>query len=442
MKKLVALMMAATMTFSLAACGNQGGGGSSADGGAGSGAPQASVPAEKQDVSLRIWGAEEDQTMLQSMIDSFIEEYSDYANLTVELGVESEADAKDDVLVDIGAAADVYAFADDQVTDLVKAGALQSVDSMDQVLQTYAGKSVEDVKSANAAGAVEAATRDGQLYAFPMTADNGYFLLYDSSVLSEEDVKSWDSLLAAAEAAGKKVGFTLASGWYNASFFYGAGFSTVLKEDGGTELDWAGTSPDGYTGVQVVQSMLDIAGNKAFMPVADGDSANQIASGSLCAIVSGTWDADAATGVWGDGFAATKLPTFTIDGKQVQQGSVAGFKLVAVNSQSANVGWATLLADWITNEQNQQVRFETRTIGPSNINVAASDAVAANVGIAALAEQSAYGVVQTVGGSYWDPAATFGTMIAQGTLSRDDVDGIQAALDELVSGVSQPPAAE
>ena len=61
-----------------------------------------------------------------------------------------------------------------------------------------------------------------------------------------------------------------------------------------------------------------------------------------------------------------------------------------------------------------------------------------NVAIAALSEQSAYGVVQVVGGNYWDPTATFGEMIAQGSLNRDDAAAIQEALDTLVEGVSAP----
>ena len=127
---------------------------------------------------------------------------------------------------------------------------------MDAALESYAGKSVADVKSANASGSVEAATKDGTLYAFPMSADNGYFLYYNSALVTPEDAQTWDTLLAAAEKAGKKVGMTLASGWYNASFFYGAGFTTALNDDGSTAMDWNGTSADGVTGVQVVQSML------------------------------------------------------------------------------------------------------------------------------------------------------------------------------------------
>lgn len=391
---------------------------------------------EKQNVSLTLWGAEEDQALLQNLIDSFKEEYADVANFDISLGVESESTAKDTVLTDAEAAADVYAFASDQLPDLVKAGALQSIDEMEEALTAYTNKTVDDIKNANTESSVEAATYDDTLYAFPMTADNGYFLFYDSTVVSEEDVATWDGLLAAAQASGKRVAMTLASGWYNASFFYSAGFTTGLNEDGSTTMDWNGEAD--YTGVEVTQAMLNIASNPAFMAVADGDISNQIASGQLCAAVSGTWDATAAQEAFGDGYAATKLPTFTIAGAQLQQASVAGYKLVGVNAHSENAGWAALLADWITDEAAQQQRFDEREIGPSNNTVLESDAVKENTALAALAAQNEFGVVQMAGQNYWDPAATFGEMIAQGELNADDTAGIQSALDTLVEGVTAP----
>ena len=425
-KKLVSVLLSSAMVATLAAgCGSD----KKEDTGA-------VADGEKQTVALRLWGAEEDQSLLQSLIDSFEEEYADVADITVELGVESESTAKDTILTDVEAAADVFAFASDQLTDLVNAGALQSIDDMDEALQAYTGKGVSDVESANTADSVEAATYEDTLYAFPMTADNGYFLYYDSSVLSEEDVASWDSMLAAADAAGKKVAMTLASGWYDASFFYSAGFTTALNEDGSTSIDWNGEAD--YTGVEVAQAMLNIAKNPAFRATADGDISNQIASGELCAAVSGTWDAASAQAAFGDGYAATKLPTFTIAGDQLQQASVSGYKLVGVNAHSENAGWAALLADWITNEAAQQQRFDEREIGPSNNAVLESDAVQSNVALAALAAQNEFGVVQFAGQNYWDPAKTFGEMIAKGELSVDDTDGIQAALDTLVEGATAP----
>ena len=392
------------------------------------------VSAEDETISLTVWGAEEDQTLLKELTDNFQAAYPDQT-FDIQIGVESESTAKDTVLTDVEAAADVYAFADDQITDLVKAGALLKLDDYAEVLQ-MAGKTLDDVKDANVEGSVDAATIDGGLYAFPRAADNGYFLYYDASVLSEEDVASWSSLLEAADAAGKKVGMTLASGWYNASFFYGAGFTTGLNEDGTTAIDWNGTSADGYTGVDVVKGMLAISGSPAFMAIADGDISNQLASGNLAACVSGTWDAMTAQEVYGDGYAATKLPTFTVGDQEVQQGSVAGYKYIGVNGYSENSGWAVLLADYLSNEEAQQKFFDERESGPSNKNVGASDAIKENVALSALAQQSEYAQAQKVGGKYWDPAKTFGELIAQGTLAADDDAAIQEALDNLVEGVT------
>lgn len=132
------------------------------------------VSAEDETISLTVWGAEEDQTLLKELIDNFQAAYPDQT-FDIQIGVESESTAKDTVLTDVEAAADVYAFADDQITDLVKAGALLKLDDYAEVLQ-MAGKTLDDVKDANVEGSVD--------------------------------------------AAGKKVGMTLASGWYNASFFY------------------------------------------------------------------------------------------------------------------------------------------------------------------------------------------------------------------------------
>ena len=101
------------------------------------------VSAEDETISLTVWGAEEDQTLLKELIDNFQAAYPDQT-FDIQIGVESESTAKDTVLTDVEAAADVYAFADDQITDLVKAGALLKLDDCAEVLQ-MAGKTLDDV---------------------------------------------------------------------------------------------------------------------------------------------------------------------------------------------------------------------------------------------------------------------------------------------------------
>ena len=89
---------------------------------------QAAAAAFAQDVTLTMWGAEEDQDLLREISDKFIEKYGNYGGkITINLGAQSEKEAKDTVLTDPTAAADVFAFADDQLNELVQAGALQEV---------------------------------------------------------------------------------------------------------------------------------------------------------------------------------------------------------------------------------------------------------------------------------------------------------------------------
>ena len=422
MKKQVSLAMAAVMALSLAACGGSPSSESAATSdGADSTATSEAAGEEAAswgDVTLTMWGAEEDQTMLREMADAFIAENADKGNITINIGACSEADAKDNVLTDPTAAADVFAFADDQLNELVAAGALQEVTL-----------NADDVKSRNLEGSVEAASLDGKLYAYPMTADNGYFLYYDSSVISAEDAQTVDGILAAAAAAGRTFDMTINDGWYIYSFFAGAGLEATLADDGvNTVCNW-----NEAPGADVAQAVMDIASNSAFVSAPDADIVSGITNGTVCAAVSGTWNAKVAQETWGENYAATKLPTYTMNGEQVQMGSFAGYKLVGVNPHSANVGVAMMLADYITNEANQQKRFEDRQLGPSNINVNASEAVQAAPAIAALAAQSDFSDLQRVGANYWDPAASLGQILASGDTQGKTT---QQLVDDAVAGIT------
>lgn len=416
-KKALCALLTFSMVAAMAGCGSK-----EEEAAAPAGTEEAEAPADSgETITLKVWAAEEDQTLTNELVEKFKAANPDQT-FDITIGVESEANAKDDILVDPEAAADVFAFASDQVVDLVNANVLQPV------------QDVETVSSQNVAGSVEAATVNDTLYAYPMSADNGYFLYYDSTVVT--DPASWDAILADCEAAGKKAGMVYASGWYNAGFFYGAGFTTALNADGSTTMDWNETSADGIAGTDVAQAMIDIATNPAFLPIADGDTANQIAAGQLGAIISGAWDAQAVQEAFGDGYAATALPTYTCAGNQIPMGSAAGYKMIGVNANSAQVGWAMELALFLTNEESQTERFAQREIGPSNITVGESEGVQSNVALAAVtAQNGANGVVQSVGGNYWEPTKTFGEIMAQGNPDGTD---LQELLDNLVEAVAQP----
>ena len=376
-----------------------------------------------EEVSLRVWvGDNADIDWINTVIANFQAANPD-KTYKIEVGVQTEGDCSKVVLTDPTAAADVFTFADDQFNSLYNAGALQQV-----VIDP------EAVIAANTPGSVTAATgADGNLYAYPATADNGYFMFYNKEYFTEEDVQTLDGMMAKAAEAGKKVGFPMSNAWYFYSFFKGAGLDMTVSEDGVTNTcNWNATDTP-ITGVQVVEALLAITSNPGFMEADSDPFVAGVKDGTIIAGVSGTWNANTAAEVWGDNYAATKLPTFTVNGEQVQMSSFAGFKLVGVNSYSENVGDAMDFAAFMTNEESQTLRFEMRSQGPSNINAAASDAVQANPAIAALAAQSAYADVQRVGQAYWDAAAALGKIIVNG--NPDNIE-LQTLLDNCVAGIT------
>lgn len=365
-------------------------------------------------VTLKVWGSQEDQVMLGEMVEAFKAANPD-TTYDITFGVVSEADARARFLEDPAAAADVFAFPNDQIYDLVNAGALYEI-TLNKA----------DIVAANGAGSIEAASVGDELYGYPMTADNGYFLYYDKSVINEEQVQSLDGILAACEAAGKKMFMDVSNGWYIASFFLSGGNHLGI-EDGKQVCDF-----NNENGVKVGEAIKAFTAHSAFLTGDDAVLTGAIGD-TIAAGVSGTWNADAIKERLGDNFAATKLPTFTLDGEQRQMGSFAGYKLVGVSSQTQNPMAAMALAEWLTNEENQIKRFNDRAMGPSNIVAAASDEVQANIPLAALALQSQFATSQKdVLSNYWGPAEAFGVAME----TKDYSKSVQELLDALVAQVT------
>ena len=401
MKKILSLVLALCMVLSLCSC------------------------ALAEDVTLTVWvGDNQDIEWINGVIDNFKAAYPDN-NYTINVGVQTESDCAKVVLNDPTAAADVFTFADDQFNSLLNGGALQPVaEGADEIIAANGGAD---------APVVQAASQDGVLYAYPATASNGYFMFYNKEYFTEDDVKTLDGMMAKAAEAGKYVGFPMSDGWYFYSWFKGAGLDMHVNEDGVTNsCNWNATDTP-ITGVQVVEALLAVASNPGFKEANSDPFVAGVKDGSIIAGVSGTWNANVAAKAWGENYAATKLPTYTVNGEQVQMSSFAGFKLVGVNPYSENVGAAMDFAAFMTNEQSQMSRFELRSEGPSNVTAAASEEVQKNPAIAALAAQAAYADVQRVGNKYWDAAAALGKIIVNGNPDGTD---LQTLLDNCVAGIT------
>ncbi len=411
MKKIIALLLAVLMTVSMLAACSGAPAETTAPPAEGDTQPQVEAtdpPAEKEKVTLKVWADQGELELIEKLCNEFAAEHPE-KEYTFEYGAVGAVDGKTRYLEDPAAAADVFLFADDQLIDLVKADALYEVT-----------RNKDAVVAANTPGSIGAATYEGTLYGYPMTSDNGYFLYYDKSVFTEEDLATLDGILAAANAAGKQVHMDVSNGWYLASFFLGNG-CTLTIEDGKQVIDF-----NNANGLAAAEAIREFCNNPAFVTGDDSVLAGGIGDAIACG-VSGTWMASAIQEKLGDNYGCCKLPTFTCDGKQVQMGSFLGCKIYGVNSQTAYPVDAMELAEYLTGEKAQIERYKELNYGPSNVNALADETIASNLALQALSAQSEFAISQMVLGGFWTPAEAFGA-----ELEAHSTADLQTMLDQLV----------
>ena len=369
--------------------------------------------------NITMWVSEKEGVadQFQAQIDAF-----EAANpgITINAQIEgvTEADAGSKVIADVASAPDIYCFAQDQLARLVQAAALASP----------GGDIAAAIKAENDAGSVAAASVAGTLYAYPMTSDNGYYLYYNTSIISEEDADSLEAIIAACEENNVKFRFVLENAWYTASFFFATGCKSNWTMDAEGNFNAIDDDFNSAAGLAAMKGMQKLAQSPCY------DSNADIFT-DAGAIVTGIWNAGAAADHFGANLGATDLPSFTVDGETYHLGSYTGNKLMGVKPQtdSKRAAVLSLLAQYLTGEECQSQRFASFEWGPSNKAAQASEAVQANASLAALAKQGEYGQPQgQIHGAWWDIAKVLG---ADAKAATSDAD-LQTALDNYDAAIA------
>ena len=405
MKRILALMLAAAMLLTLTVT-------ASAEGLAG-------------EYDIKVWVANEIVDLTRQQIEDFnsTNEYGIKFNPTIE--AVGEGDAATQMVTDVEAGGDIFCFAQDQFARLVQAGALAKLGN--RAMQT-----VQENTDADAVKAVT--TADGSMFAYPLTADNGYFMYYDKSVITnEEDVESLEKLIADCEAAGKYFSMeNETSAWYIASWFFGTGcISQWNANDEGifTEVHDTFNSDKGLIAAKGMQKLVT-------SPIHVSSSEASAFANGAAIVVTGTWASKDIEAILGDNMGVADLPSFEVDGETYHLGSFFGFKLMGVKPQTdpAKAAALHLLAQYLTGEKCSLERHAAKGWGPANLAAQTNEAVANDPILKAVYEQKNYGVVQgAIHGSWWDIAKVIGEEVK---VAAND-DDLRAALknyeDKMVS---------
>lgn len=358
-----------------------------------------SVPA--QTIKLKVWGPQQEQNFLFGAAERYLEANPNL-DIEFEIAAVSEVELKGFLTLDIPSGADVFSFLDDQLPGLVRAGGLAKVQQFKQV-----------VTNRNIPWTVDVSTFEGELYAYPYTADNGVYMFYDKRYITAEEMTSLDTILAKASALNTKINIDQMGGWGMTMWFIP---ENTLAWDGETQtITW-----NSQNGVEAAQAMMSyyatnlIVDTNALIPTLFlENNAGRLESGIIAA-VSGYWQAPDITNILGENMGTIKMPTYTnLVGETHQFGSMVGARLVGVNPFSTQPAQAHAFANWLTSEENQTIKAKELKIAHSNL-ASIQDPEIQQIGpIQALTAQGEFGLPQAkaVSSYFWTPADAFAKAI-------------------------------
>ena len=399
MKKILALLLACMMIVGLfAGCGEK-----PATGNEGTSGGEVAKP---EAITLKVWGPSEDQaneqSFLQTACKQFAEANKDKWTITFEFGVCSEGDAGKNVTQDPAAAADVYMFANDQLGTLIQAGAIAKL----------GGAALEQVKADNTDRMIDTVSADGSVYGVPFTI-NTWFMYYDSSKLSADDIKSLDAMMAKGTVA-----FPITNTWYVPAFYYANGGTMFGDGTDGSK----GITFGGDAGAAVTTYLANAIASGKLIDDASGVGLDGLRNGNVVAMFSGTWDATGVKEALGENYAAAACPSITINGEQKQMLPFAGSKALGVNPHSKNPAAAVALAAWLGSAEMQKLHAELRNGGVQPIakSIVSDIASADPAAVAQNDTFNSYSVLQPSipeMGSYWSNAESMGKGLANGEVT-------------------------
>ncbi len=413
-KKLIAMLVASTMVVSSAAALSACGGGDKENGGG------------KKD-SVLVWVSETEgvKTLTEQQVKTFLSENKDYEgkyNVTVE-GI-SEGEAATNMVTDVSTGADIFCYAQDQMGRLIEAKALSKLGTT----------SVKFVQDNNDAGSVRASTVGTDVYSYPLTSDNGYFMYYNTDVVKAEHIGDLAAIVADCKAAKQNFSFELeGSAWYTASFFFAAGCTSTWQFNDETNK-WKASDnfSDETKGLIALKGMQILTNSGVYL--SSSKCADFTASTPSAVVISGTWDAGTAAEALGDKLGVAKLPSFTLNNNTYQLGSYSGFKLMGVKPQTntERTEFCHKLAQYLTGQTCQQQRLDQFSWGPSNKEAAKSEKAQNNLALKGLAAQSPYSTPQgQIPGGWWDFAKLLGA-----TKDKDEA-GLKAMLNKYKEDISK-----
>ena len=388
--------------------------------------------------TLLIWGPSEHQEIYEQRVEEFMKEHEEFNGYKVQYAGSGDSGAYSAMNVDPSTGAAVYTFANDQMANLVNLAALSPV----------RGDNLTWSKDNNSEVAYNATFIGETSYAYPLQADNGYYMYFNKSAF--KDTAVWDTandtlkegytfrdLYNALDSKTDKwknglVTWAMGDSWYVSGVFFSVGGDYEVKYDSAgkqTSADcwFSYTLPEGVTdwrqgdftvGLDAYECLknsitISTTNNEVSPHYLYSDNSKNALNDRidlytneankegketpLAAAVCGTWKAKMLKEAWGDDYAATVLPVLeTDDGEQFTMKNFAGYKHIGVNPQCEfakqsreNLLLLHELAKYLCGKDVSIERYQATGAGPANKEALEDPVIKADPALIALNTQYA-----------------------------------------------------
>lgn len=159
--------------------------------------------------------------------------------------------------------------------------------------------------------------------------------------------------------------------------------------------------------------------------------------GSINAMFTGSWEANAIKEILGDNMGVTSLPTYTLNGEEKQMYAYAGSKAIGVNTHTNYMVQSIELAMYLGSAEAQQLHYELRNVIPCNTELLEDPEIAADPLV--QAQNNTFNFTSILQpfvsqmNNCWTPVENIGKAIRNGDVTKENAAEQTQAMEDAMN---------
>ena len=299
---------------------------------------------------------------------------------------------------------DIFCYNPSYLAKLIKA---------DQITELNA-ELQEIVRLHNAQVLLDFVTSGSNIYGVPYTA-NTWMMYYDTSVYTEEEIKSLDAMMEVAP-----VGMMLDNGWYISSFF----------SANGCTFDINGFDIPQEKAEEVVSYLMDKVSNKKLIST-QSEGLEKLEKGEISAYMTGVWDEERIRSILGDNFGVVELPKVNLTSGDGQLRAMCTTSAIGVSDKCKDNEVVTAFVEFITDASRQGELYRRTGKIPCHDNFLDMWEDEATSATQKVLQYTSIPQSENLG-AWWTPASELAVNIADGSITdvKELVDKFLKSIEE------------